>query len=81
VHCLLLGGLFLRVLFGKMVSDDATAYRADNSVVAGIVSRDATHHGALDTARRMRRPGDGKKERCGGECGFPESGHADIHLF
>lgn len=77
VNGLTLRGLFVGVLFRKMPPDDATAHRANHGVMARVVSRDAANHGAFDAARRMRRSADGKKERCGGECGFPESGHAD----
>ncbi|CAG9223951.1 hypothetical protein BCAR13_520015 [Paraburkholderia caribensis] len=77
VNGLALRSLFVGVLFRKMPPDDATADRADHSVMARVVSRDAADHGALDATRRMCCPADGEKQRCGGECGFPESGHAD----
>ena len=78
---LTLSRLFFSVLFRKMASDDATAHRADDGMVARIVSRDAADHRPLDAARRMGRAAHGENEGCGGECGLPESCHADIRLF
>ncbi|SIT37360.1 hypothetical protein BN2476_110249 [Paraburkholderia piptadeniae] len=77
VRCLTLRRLFFGMLLRKVTPDDAAADRADDGVVPRVVPRDAADHGPLDAARRVGRPADGEKKRCGGKRGLTECCHAD----
>jgi hypothetical protein len=63
VHGRLLLGLLLRVLFGKVAADKATAYCANDGVMSGVMTGDPADDCALDATGRIGRSDCGERQR------------------
>jgi hypothetical protein len=67
--------LLLCVLFREMVTDNASAYRADHRMMTRVMTGDATNDSALKAARSVCRADGCEKECCCGQPEFASSFH------
>jgi hypothetical protein len=71
----LLLGLFLRVLFGKVPTDEATAYCAHHGMMSCVMTGDPADHRALDATGCVGRTDRGERQR------GAQEGKADATCF